>query len=71
MQVHSVRTSKEALELLAPAASGDVEAPFDIIIKEHEPQDGANACRLLRRMARTTLLAKCPVVCESALGGWD
>ena len=61
-----MRTSKEALELLAPAASSDVEAPpFDIIIKEHEPQDGANACRLLRRMARTTLLAKCPVVCES------
>lgn len=66
-QVHSVRTSKEALELLSPAASNNVdEAPFDIIIKEHEPQDGANACRLLRRMARTTLLSKCPVVCESA-----
>ena len=59
-----MRTSKEALELLAPAASSGDQMPFDLILKEHEPQNGANSCRLLRKMARTDLLAKIPVVCE-------
>ncbi|GAX77770.1 hypothetical protein CEUSTIGMA_g5213.t1 [Chlamydomonas eustigma] len=63
-QVHSVKTSKDALTLLASAAAGNIEPPFDIILKEHEP-DGpnpANGCRFLRQMARTELLAKIPVV---------
>jgi hypothetical protein len=64
-----VRTSKEALELLAPAAaSGEMQLPFDMILKEHEPQLGANACRLLRKLARTDLLTRIPVVCECWLG---
>ena len=62
-QVHSVASAKEALELLASASSGAVPL-YDIILKEHEPQDGANACRLLRKMARAELLAKIPVVCK-------
>ena len=61
-QVSSVRSTKEALQLLAPAASG-AELPFDLILKEHEPPE-VNACRLLRRLSRTELLAKIPVVCE-------
>ncbi len=60
--VHAVKTSKEALTLLAPAASGSVEPAFDIILKEHE--GSASACRLLKQMARTELLAKVPVVGE-------
>lgn len=63
IQVHSVGSAKEALELLASAPSGGVPL-YDIILKEHEPQDGANACRLLRKMARAELLAKIPVVCK-------
>ena len=63
-QVEAVRTSKEALELLAPAASSGDALPFDMVLKEHEPQNGANACRLLRKLARTDLLTRIPVVCE-------
>mmetsp|Transcript_38739 Transcript_38739/g.115160 ORF Transcript_38739/g.115160 Transcript_38739/m.115160 type:complete len:161 (+) Transcript_38739:232-714(+) len=67
-QVHSARTTKEALRLLRPSASGVAEPPFDIILKEHEPPAGSSACRLLRRMARIELLATIPVVPISTCG---
>lgn len=62
-----VRTSKEALQLLAPVAAGG-PVPYDIILKEHNPPE-ANACRLLRKMARADLLSLIPVVCKLARGG--
>eukprot|EP00798_Chlamydomonas_sp_ICE-L_P031458 gene31458-6641_t len=60
--VVAVKTSKEALQLLAPMAA---KCPFDLILKEHEPPV-ANACRLLRRMARSELLTRIPVVLMSS-----
>ena len=58
-QVFAVQTSKAALQLLA----GPSAMPFDIVLKEHDPPK-ANACRLLRRMARCDLLSKIPVIGE-------
>eukprot|EP00195_Chlamydomonas_chlamydogama_P005520 CAMPEP_0202894608 /NCGR_PEP_ID=MMETSP1392-20130828/3977_1 /ASSEMBLY_ACC=CAM_ASM_000868 /TAXON_ID=225041 /ORGANISM="Chlamydomonas chlamydogama, Strain SAG 11-48b" /LENGTH=1255 /DNA_ID=CAMNT_0049579353 /DNA_START=133 /DNA_END=3900 /DNA_ORIENTATION=+ len=62
--VTAVKTSKEAIGLLATHAGG-ADPPFDIILKEHEPP-AANACRLLRKMARSELLATIPVVLMSS-----
>ncbi len=62
MQVDCVRTTNEALALLETTPSGQ-EPAYDVILKEHEPPQ-ANACRLLRRMAESGLLARIPVVCE-------
>jgi hypothetical protein len=42
--VTAVRTAKEALQSLHTAA-------FDIVLKNHDPADGVNACRFLRKAA--------------------
>ncbi len=58
----STQRSKEALLLLAAASSGE-EAPYDMVIKEHEPPK-VNAFKFLRKMAHSGLLAKVPVICK-------
>ncbi|PNH02256.1 Two-component response regulator-like APRR1, partial [Tetrabaena socialis] len=61
-QVTAVKTAREGLQLLAGAEHG---ANFDLVLKEHEPPV-ANACRLLKRMAKTEGLARTPVVVTSS-----
>jgi hypothetical protein len=48
-----VRTAKEALQALH-------EAVFDIVLKNHDPAAGVNACRFLRKAASSI-----PVVGEA------
>ncbi len=57
-QVTAVKTAREGLQLLVEAEHG---SNFDLVLKEHEPP-GANACRLLKRMAKTDRLTRTPVV---------
>ncbi len=57
-QVTAVKTAREGLQLLLDAEHG---AGFDLVLKEHDPP-GANACRLLKRMAKTEGLTRIPVV---------
>lgn len=56
VDVHSVKTSREALQLVDAAAAAEDEGEdgggFDLILKEHEPPS-ASACRLLKRLAKT------------------
>lgn len=74
VQVTAVKTSKEALQHLVLgtmenadtrgpefAAQGDSQHLVDLVIKEHEPP-AADAGRLLKRMARSELLRRIPVV---------
>lgn len=62
-QVTAVKTSAEALRHLLPAtAEQEGQVHVDLVIKEHEPNAGADAGRLLRRMARDELLRRIPVV---------
>ncbi|GIL54044.1 hypothetical protein Vafri_9600 [Volvox africanus] len=60
-QVTAVMTAREGLQLLLGAEHG---AGFDLVLKEHDPP-GANACRLLKRMAKTEGLTRTPVVVTS------
>ena len=61
-----MKTARDALQLIASGQGNlwDKESQFDIILKEHEPP-AANACRLLRKMARSEVLRRIPVVGEA------
>lgn len=48
-----MRTAKEALQALH-------EAAFDIVLKNHDPAVGVNACRFLRKAASSIAVVGAP-----------
>lgn len=69
-QVTAARTCKEAMQLLATHSLNGSEAPFDLILKDHEPP-ASNACRLLRKIAKTEHVRRIPVIVISGVDDRD
>jgi hypothetical protein len=61
-QVTAVSTAKEAFAVLKE----DPALPFDLLLKDHDPAGGVNACRMLAKL-KNTAWANLPVVGAPAL----
>ena len=61
------KTSQEAVQILKAQQGPEGTAGFDLILKEHCPQAGTNACRLLRRAQVESVLQGIPIIGMSCL----
>lgn len=62
MQVTTCETSKEAIKTLKAQKRQDGGTGFDLILKDHCPTAGTNACRLLRKAKSEPVLQDIPII---------
>ena len=64
-QVTACETSQEAIQILKEQEQAENSAGFDLILKEHCPSNGSNACRLLKRAQSEPVLQGIPIIGEA------
>lgn len=60
----SCKTSQEAICILEARRGPGGTSGFDLILKEHSPAQGTNACRLLRKAQTESVLKGIPIIGE-------
>ena len=62
MQVTACNTSQQAIQILKEQDAEEGKAGFDLILKEHCPSNGSNACRLLKKAQTEPALQGIPII---------
>lgn len=70
-QVTSCKTSQEAIRTLEARRGPGGTSGFDLILKEHSPAQGTNACRLLRKAQSESVLEGIPIIVVSTTENRD